>query len=129
MDDDYSQQPMINRQSIEQMEKIHMDFIKHFMEFKKALTETVRLQYLLYIQNQTTNLKYLQCRLDFNEYYQRQENRMAFQKQNRKKKGGEGGDNDFDIGSDEDEEEDDEGEEDYDDEGEDDYDDEDLDDG
>jgi len=40
------------------MEKYHKDFINVFQEFKKALQA----------ENQI-NMKYLVCRLDFNEYY------------------------------------------------------------
>jgi hypothetical protein len=48
------------------MNKNHKEFIAHLNQFKHMLVET----------NQQ-NLKYLQCRLDFNEYYQIQEQKAA----------------------------------------------------
>lgn len=58
------------------MEKYHEEFIKQFCEFKKALD-----------QQNLTNLKYLVCRLDFNEYYKLLEQKREFEEQNRARKG------------------------------------------
>lgn len=53
------QQEQIHHQSIERIEDFHAQFFDQFIEFKDKLQ-----------QQNTTNLKYLLCRLDFNEFYQ-----------------------------------------------------------
>lgn len=93
------------------MLKNHDEFLNQLKTFKDMLLQ----------QNQT-NLKYLQCRLDFNEYYQYQEMKIKAEMENRRRHGGGGGalddldDFDDDGEDDEDGDEDDEEEDDYDDE-------------
>lgn len=48
----------INHQSIEQLDKLHLEFYNNFKTFKEMLE-----------QKEETNFKYLRCRLDFNQYY------------------------------------------------------------
>ena len=83
----------------------HKEFLKYFVQFKEALN----------LEKGQTNLKYLLCRLDFNEYYQVK----ALKDEEKKKKAGGNsfdGMNDYgdddDEDEDEDEDEDDDGEED-----------------
>lgn len=54
------QQPQISQQSVDQMMTNHQEFLKYLGQFKAMLGEG---------QKGQTNLKYLLCRLDFNEYY------------------------------------------------------------
>jgi hypothetical protein len=49
----------INHQSIEQLDKTHVEFYTNFKQFKDNLEA-----------REETNFKYLRCRLDFNLYYQ-----------------------------------------------------------
>lgn len=49
----------INHQSIDQLDRMHQDFITNFKQFKEKLEE-----------KEENNFKYLRCRLDFNMYYQ-----------------------------------------------------------
>ena len=85
----------IHYQSIERIEDVHAQFFDQFIEFKDKLA-----------QQNSTNLKYLLCRLDFNEFYWiREEQKRNF---------GRGEDEDMDnYGSqdDDDEDEDDEDDE------------------
>ena len=61
-------QTQIHYQSIERIEDIHASFFDQFIEFKNKLQ-----------QHNSTNLKYLLCRLDFNEFYQiREEQKKNF---------------------------------------------------
>jgi len=53
------EQKPLSHQSVQQMETNHTDFLKFLAHFKVMLSE----------QKDQTNLKYLLCRLDFNEYY------------------------------------------------------------
>ena len=48
----------INHQSIEQLDKMHLEFFNNFKLFKDSLEN-----------REETNFKYLRCRLDFNMYY------------------------------------------------------------
>lgn len=50
---------VINQQSIEQLDKMHLEFYTNFKTFKDSLEA-----------KEETNFKYLRCRLDFNLYYQ-----------------------------------------------------------
>lgn len=60
------------------------------------------------VETNQQNLKYLQCRLDFNEYYQIQEQKAANLAQMNRRQGGESGDLDLDELDDEDDEDDEE---------------------
>ena len=98
------------------MRENHKKFVAGLQNFKKQLSKS-----------QHQNLKYLQCRLDFNEYYNCLEIKQANAENSRKRRGG-GDDIDIDLDygerdyddEDEDEEDDDEEEDDEDDEEEDD---------
>lgn len=54
------EKPQISFSAIEQMMANHQEFSKYLGQFKTSLAE----------EKGQTNLKYLLCRLDFNEYYQ-----------------------------------------------------------
>ena len=51
--------PVLNMQSIDQLDKMHQEFYANFKIFKDSLEA-----------KEETNFKYLRCRLDFNLYYQ-----------------------------------------------------------
>ena len=114
--------PQITSQSFDQMMVNHRDFLTYLDRFKTMLAD----------QKGQTNLKYLLCRLDFNEYYQIKAIKQEEEKKRNeiRGRGGRGGgngeffDGEFEYG-DEDEEE---GDEDGDDDDEDDDDQEDDDD-
>ena len=68
-------QDQVHYQSIERIEDIHSQFFEQFCRFKDKLQEQVSNIhstsfniYLFFLQSQV-NLKYLLCRLDFNEFY------------------------------------------------------------
>ena len=99
--------PQISMSAIEQMMGNHAEFSKYLGQFKTSLAE----------EKGQTNLKYLLCRLDFNEYYQVKAMKEEEEKK-REKRGGNGGnfddmDDDYgDEGDEDDEDEDDEEDED-----------------
>lgn len=100
------------------MRKNHQEFLKAFQVFKTSL-----------LDSNSTNLKYLQCRLDFNEYYHALEIKNAQMINAMKARGG-GDEVDFDdlddYGEDDDDDEDDDDEDDDDDDDDDEGDDDDL---
>lgn len=116
------QQAQITSQSVDQMMVHHRDFLKFLEIFKTMLSD----------QKSSTNLKYLLCRLDFNEYYhtkaikqEEEKKREEMRKRGRRNMGGDsmfdedfnqyGNDGEDEYG-DEDDEDDDDGDEDDDDE-------------
>ncbi|CDW82197.1 gamma-tubulin complex [Stylonychia lemnae] len=95
----------IRVQSIDQMRKNHFEFLKQIQTFKDSL-----------LQQSQTNLKYLLCRLDFNEYYHTMEVKNQQALQEMRNRGGVGEDlDDMDDDQDDDEDDDDEDDDDQDD--------------
>ena len=110
------QMPQISAQSIDQMMVNHRDFLAYMERFKKLLSE----------QQGSTNLKYLLCRLDFNEYYhvkaikeEEEKKRAALNGRTGGRGPGAGDDYMFDDGFDYDQEDEEDGDEDGDDDDED----------
>lgn len=87
-------QECIHYQGIERIEDLHVNFFDNLIQFKEQLQA-----------ESSTNLKYLLCRLDFNDFYQNREEE--------KKNFGKGDDDDMEQWSN-DNDEDDDGEEDED---------------
>ncbi len=100
----------ISYSAIEQMMGNHAEFSKYLGQFKTSLAE----------EKGQTNLKYLLCRLDFNEYYQVKAMKEEEEKKKGDRRSGNGGNfdemnDDYGDEGDEDDEDDEDDEEDDDD--------------
>jgi hypothetical protein len=102
--------PQITSQSFDQMMVNHRDFLTYLDRFKTMLAD----------QKGQTNLKYLLCRLDFNEYYQIKAIKQEEEKKRNeiRGRGGRGGgngeffDGEFEYGDEDEEEGDEDGDDD-----------------